>query len=152
MTKPLTSVMTRAHTCVMTPLENHTPRRTVRVDDALWNSAQEMAAKNGHKVSAIVRTGLERYVADDHLDTRSTRQVILATIGELADDLLALRVAHTQDAPLDHAHIYLDHPLWELGDQALVIMEAWLRIEVNDRRERWGWPADPENEIVVDDE
>lgn len=145
MTQPLTGVMTRGHTRVMTPMENHTPRRTVRVEDALWNSAQEMAAKNGDTVSDIVRVGLEHYVASDYLDTRGTRQVILATLEELANDMTALRSAHEADADLEAAHIYLDHPLWELGDEATTIIEAWIRIEINERRQAWGWPEDPEN-------
>lgn len=151
MTHPLTSVMTRDHTCVMTPNENHTPRRTVRVDDALWNSAQEMAEKNGDSVSEIVRNSLEKYVAADYLDKRSPRQIILATIEELASDLLGLRAAYTGD-DLDASAIYADHPLWNMDRDHLILFEAWLRLQINERREHWGLPEDPENIMTFDED
>lgn len=39
-----------------------TPRRTIRVPDALWNAAQVKAEEQGTDVSAVIRKALERYV------------------------------------------------------------------------------------------
>lgn len=40
-----------------------TPIRTVRVEDELWEAAQERAAELDEDVSAVIRRGLESYVA-----------------------------------------------------------------------------------------
>jgi predicted transcriptional regulator len=39
-----------------------TPHRTIRVDDALWTSAQLAAAERGESVSDVIRAALARYV------------------------------------------------------------------------------------------
>lgn len=39
-----------------------TPRRTIRVPDALWDAAQAKAEQEGTDVSAVIRKALERYV------------------------------------------------------------------------------------------
>lgn len=39
-----------------------TPRRTIRVPDALWDAAAVKAAEQGTDVSAVIRKALERYV------------------------------------------------------------------------------------------
>lgn len=148
--------MTPANVGVMTPRKIDgmvnapgTPRRTVRIDDALWNSAQEMAEKNGDSVSEIVRVGLERYVGADYLDKRGTRQIILDTIEEMAQELQGVRSGYSDP---DHMAMYVDHPLWELGAPGLIIIEAWLRLNIDERRAEWGLPEDPENVMAIDEE
>lgn len=42
--------------------ENHTPRRTIRIPDSVWDAAQAKAAENGETVSAVVVKALESYV------------------------------------------------------------------------------------------
>jgi hypothetical protein len=39
-----------------------TPRRTIRVSDALWDAAAEKAAERGESLSDVLRRALERYV------------------------------------------------------------------------------------------
>jgi predicted transcriptional regulator len=39
-----------------------TPRRTIRVPDALWDAAQAKAEEKGTDVSAVIRKALERFV------------------------------------------------------------------------------------------
>lgn len=39
-----------------------TPRRTIRVPDALWDAAQAKAEAEATDVSAVIRKALERYV------------------------------------------------------------------------------------------
>jgi predicted HicB family RNase H-like nuclease len=39
-----------------------TPRRTIRISDALWAAAVAKAAERGESVSDILRRALERYV------------------------------------------------------------------------------------------
>lgn len=39
-----------------------TPRRTVRIPDALWEAAVVKAAERGEDVSTVLRRALERYV------------------------------------------------------------------------------------------
>lgn len=39
-----------------------TPRRTIRVPDALWDAAAAKAEAQGTDVSAVIRKALERYV------------------------------------------------------------------------------------------
>lgn len=39
-----------------------TPRRTIRVPDALWDAAQVKADAEGTDVSTVIRKALERYV------------------------------------------------------------------------------------------
>jgi predicted transcriptional regulator len=40
----------------------HTPVRTIRVDPALWEAAQAVAALRGETVSSVIRAALVRYV------------------------------------------------------------------------------------------
>lgn len=40
----------------------HTPRRSIRISEALWAAAQEKAAERGESVSDIIRRALERYI------------------------------------------------------------------------------------------
>lgn len=40
----------------------HTPRRSIRIDEALWIAAQEKAAEHGETVTDVVVRALERYV------------------------------------------------------------------------------------------
>jgi predicted transcriptional regulator len=42
--------------------DNQTPRRTIRVPDALWEAAQSKAEEQGTDVSAVIRKALERFV------------------------------------------------------------------------------------------
>jgi hypothetical protein len=44
---------------------NHTPRRTVRVPDNVWQPAQEKAATEGTNVSAVVNRKLAEYIEDE---------------------------------------------------------------------------------------
>lgn len=44
------------------PAEGNTPRRTIRVPDALWEAAAEKAKEQGTDVSAVIRKALERFV------------------------------------------------------------------------------------------
>jgi len=39
-----------------------TPRRAVRVDDALWTAALQVAARRGEKLSDIIRNALRAYI------------------------------------------------------------------------------------------
>ena len=39
-----------------------TPRRTIRVPDALWDAAAEKAEARGESLSDVLRKALERYV------------------------------------------------------------------------------------------
>lgn len=39
-----------------------TPRRTIRVPDALWSAAAEKARERGEDLSTVLRKALERYV------------------------------------------------------------------------------------------
>ncbi len=39
-----------------------TPRRTIRVPDALWDAAAAKAEERGEDVSTVIRRALERYV------------------------------------------------------------------------------------------
>lgn len=41
--------------------DNHTPRRTVRVPDHVWDSAVAKAKERGETVSDVIRRALERY-------------------------------------------------------------------------------------------
>lgn len=42
--------------------DTHTPARSIRVPDALWEAAQAAAEENGESVSDVVRKALEAYV------------------------------------------------------------------------------------------
>lgn len=55
------SVITPA-TVTRVPNTPGTPRRTIRVADALWDAAQAKAEQEGTDVSAVIRKALERYV------------------------------------------------------------------------------------------
>lgn len=55
---PLVCVMTWCHDCVMTPIENHTPRRTIRIDDDLWAQVAAYAEAEGTSASEVVREAL----------------------------------------------------------------------------------------------
>ena len=39
-----------------------TPRRTIRIPDALWDAAVAKAEEHGESVSDVIRKALERYV------------------------------------------------------------------------------------------
>lgn len=39
-----------------------TPRRTIRVPDALWDAASAKAEARGENLSEVIRAALERYV------------------------------------------------------------------------------------------
>jgi predicted HicB family RNase H-like nuclease len=43
-------------------VSNHTPTRTVRVSDELWNAAKEKAAEQGVTVTDVLITALEEFV------------------------------------------------------------------------------------------
>lgn len=42
--------------------DTHTPPRSVRVEDALWEAAKVKAASEGRTVTEVVVTALRRYV------------------------------------------------------------------------------------------
>lgn len=42
--------------------ENHTPPRSVRVPDEIWNAATDKARREGTTVSAVVLSALVAYV------------------------------------------------------------------------------------------
>lgn len=44
------------------PKETHTPLKSFRVSQELWDAAQVKAAERGETVSDIIRRALERYV------------------------------------------------------------------------------------------
>lgn len=46
----------------MSPNTPGTPRRTIRVPDALWTAALAKAEEQGTDVSAVIRKALERFV------------------------------------------------------------------------------------------
>ena len=46
----------------MSPNTPGTPRRTIRVADALWEAAQAKAQERGEDLSTVLRKALERYV------------------------------------------------------------------------------------------
>jgi predicted transcriptional regulator len=39
-----------------------TPKRSIRIDDALWDRATEVAAERDDNLSAVVRKALENYI------------------------------------------------------------------------------------------
>lgn len=41
---------------------NHTPPRSIRVSDPIWNAAQEVATQRGETVSEAVNRFLARYI------------------------------------------------------------------------------------------
>lgn len=41
-----------------------TARRSIRVEDELWDEAQEEATRNGDNLSEIIRGGLRRYIEE----------------------------------------------------------------------------------------
>lgn len=46
----------------MTPAKpTHTPRRSIRISEALWVAAQQKAAANGETVTDVIIRALERY-------------------------------------------------------------------------------------------
>lgn len=44
--------------------ESHTPKRTVRVSDELWEAAQRKASDKGETVTDVILRALRRYVRD----------------------------------------------------------------------------------------
>lgn len=44
------------------PKETHTPLKSFRVSQELWDAAQVKAAEKGETVSDVLRRALERYV------------------------------------------------------------------------------------------
>jgi len=63
-TLPLACHDTRVHTCVMTPNENHTPRRTIRMDDDLWQMVTDYATAVGESASSVIRAAIYSYTVD----------------------------------------------------------------------------------------
>lgn len=49
-----------------------TPKRGIRIDDELWNKAQEIAKENGDNLSFIIRDRLREYVEDGKEGGRPT--------------------------------------------------------------------------------
>lgn len=47
------------------PNQPKTPARAVRISDELWTAAGKKAAAEGTNITAVIRKGLEQYVADD---------------------------------------------------------------------------------------
>ena len=43
-------------------MSDGTPRRAVRVDDALWTAAKQTAEEQGENLSAVIRECLKDYV------------------------------------------------------------------------------------------
>ena len=43
-------------------MSDGTPRRAVRVDDALWTAAKQAAEEQGENLSAVIRECLKDYV------------------------------------------------------------------------------------------
>jgi hypothetical protein len=43
--------------------DTHTPRRTVRLPDELWEAAKAYADEEGRTVTDVIEEGLRRYVA-----------------------------------------------------------------------------------------
>lgn len=43
-----------------------TPARNIRIDDALWEAAQEKAADRRETVTAVIKRALVAYVEDDN--------------------------------------------------------------------------------------
>ena len=69
--------MTPAIVGVMTPrkigtVSKGTARRTVRIDDELWEAAARKADEGGKTVSDVIRGALETYVADFEDDPEFT--------------------------------------------------------------------------------
>lgn len=48
----------------MTPIENHTPRRTIRMDDELWQMVTEYATAVGESASSVIRQAIYNYTLD----------------------------------------------------------------------------------------
>lgn len=46
----------------MAPKPTHTPPRSVRVDEALWEAAKARAAERGETVTDVIARALRRYV------------------------------------------------------------------------------------------
>lgn len=42
-----------------------TPKRGIRIDDGLWNKAQEIAKANGDNLAFLIRDRLREYVEDN---------------------------------------------------------------------------------------
>lgn len=47
-----------------------TTRRTVRIEDGLWEEAQEVAAKQGDNLSIIIRDALRTYIKESESNER----------------------------------------------------------------------------------
>ena len=46
-------------------MSGNTPRRTVRIEDGLWDEAKATAQERGDNLSDILRQALEKYVKDN---------------------------------------------------------------------------------------
>jgi antitoxin component of RelBE/YafQ-DinJ toxin-antitoxin module len=44
------------------PNQPRTPARAVRVEDGLWQAAQQQAEQRGETVSDVIRRALQRYI------------------------------------------------------------------------------------------
>lgn len=56
------AVMTPRARLATVPNQPKTPRRTVRIDDNLWEAAGAKAEAEGTTVSVVIRDALKRYV------------------------------------------------------------------------------------------
>lgn len=46
----------------MTRKATHTPPRSIRIEEALWQAAKQKAAERGETVTDVITRALERYV------------------------------------------------------------------------------------------
>jgi hypothetical protein len=65
-----------------------TPRRTIRVDDELWDASQAKAKKNGNNLSAIVRDALRQYLegSDNKVISDEAVEAAAKALWELDND------------------------------------------------------------------
>jgi hypothetical protein len=46
-------------------MNDKTPRRTVRIDDRLWDASKDRAQERGDNLSEVIRKGLASYLKED---------------------------------------------------------------------------------------
>lgn len=56
--------MTPGPNVLLVPDQEKTPRRTVRVEDELWQAAKRAASDRGESVTDVIIRALKRYVRD----------------------------------------------------------------------------------------
>lgn len=65
--------MTSGRLAVMTarvepvPNQSNTPQRTIRISDAIWQQAKEVAERRGESLSDVIRVALIRYTRRNRL-------------------------------------------------------------------------------------